>query len=91
MPQLRERFTRTQWKDCCGKGCKKCRIAAAYVSEYGKKEGLARLSDDRAAVKAVKKAEKADGKKAGKAAGKKARQLKAGKAGKKARQTSARK
>jgi len=52
--ELRERFSRKEWKDCCGKGCKKCDIAQAYIGEYGKKEGLDRLNDDRKAVKAGK-------------------------------------
>jgi len=86
--ELRERFTRTQWKDCCGKGCKKCDIAQTYIGEYGKKEGLERLNDDRAAVKAGKAAAKAgkksgDGKKAGGKKGGKAK--KGGKKGGKAK------
>jgi len=67
--ELRERFSRKEWKDCCGKGCKKCDIAQAYIGEYGRKEGLERLNDDRKAVKAGKASAK-PGKKAG--AGKKA-------------------
>ena len=55
MPELKERFSRKQWKDCCGKGCKKCEIAGAYIDEYGKKKGLAKLNEDRAAVKKAKK------------------------------------
>ncbi len=81
--ELRERFTRAQWKDCCGKGCKKCDIAQAYIGEYGKKEGLERLNDDRKAVKAGKataKAGKKDGK-AKKGGGKKDAKTKKGKGG----------
>ncbi|RPI27999.1 MAG: hypothetical protein EHM52_05395, partial [Actinomycetota bacterium] len=63
--ELRERFSRKEWKDCCGKGCKKCDIAQAYIGEYGKKEGLDRLNDDRKAVKAGKASAK-PGKKAAK-------------------------
>jgi hypothetical protein len=62
--ELRERFSRKEWKDCCGKGCKKCDIAQAYIGEYGRKEGLDRLNDDRKAVKAGKASAK-PGKKAG--------------------------
>lgn len=69
--ELVERFSRKQWKDCCGKGCKKCDIAQLYVAAYGKKKGLELLNDDRAAVrkgKALKKKAKAgDGKKKAKA------------------------
>jgi hypothetical protein len=60
--ELMERFTRKQWKDCCGKGCKKCEIAQAYIGEHGKKKGLELLNEDRAAAKKGKKAKKADGK-----------------------------
>ncbi len=63
MAELKERFSRKQWKDCCGKGCKKCEIAQAYIGEYGKKDGLEKLNEDRAAVKKAKKG----GKKAKKA------------------------
>ena len=67
--ELRERFTRKQWKDCCGKGCKKCDIAQAYIGEYGKNEGLERLNDDRKAVRAGKAAPKARKKSDGKRRG----------------------
>ena len=33
--KLKNEFSRKQWKDCCGKGCKKCEIAQAYIAEYG--------------------------------------------------------
>ncbi len=59
--ELVERFTRKQWKDCCGKGCKKCAIAQAYIAEYGKKKGLALLGDDRDAVKKGKALQKKAG------------------------------
>jgi hypothetical protein len=62
--ELIERFSRKQWKDCCGKGCKKCEIAQAYIGEYGKKKGLELLADDQAAArkgKAPKKVAKASG------------------------------
>ncbi len=55
MTELRDRFARKEWKDCCGKGCKKCDIAQAYVAEYGKKKGLDKLNDDRTAVKRARK------------------------------------
>jgi hypothetical protein len=75
VPELKERFSRKEWKDCCGKGCKKCDIAQAYAGEYGKKEGLARLDADQKAVKAGKKA---------KSQGKPGTKAKKGKHGKKA-------
>jgi hypothetical protein len=56
MTKLKERFSRKEWKNCCGKGCKDCDIAQAYIGEYGKKEGLTRLNEERKAVKAGKKA-----------------------------------
>jgi hypothetical protein len=70
--ELIERFSRSQFKDCCGKGCKKCEIAQAYIGEYGKKKGLELLNEDRAAAKkgkAPKKAAKKVGKKGKKGAG----------------------
>ena len=65
MTKLKSAFGRKQWKDCCGKGCKKCEIAQAYVTEYGRKEGLEKLNTDR---KAVKKGGKTKGSKAKKKA-----------------------
>ena len=65
MTKLKSEFGRKQWKDCCGKGCKKCEIAQAYTAEYGRKEGLEKLNADR---KAVKKGGKAKGGKAKKKA-----------------------
>ena len=38
--ELSERFSRKQFKDCCGKGCKKCEIAQTYIGVYGKTKGL---------------------------------------------------
>lgn len=63
--ELMQRFSRKQWKDCCGKGCKKCEIAQTYIGEHGKKKGLDLLNDDRDAAtkgKAVKKGKAKDGK-----------------------------
>jgi general stress protein YciG len=67
--KLRDEFSRKEWKDCCGKGCKKCAIAQAYIAEYGsRKTGLEKLNADRDAVKkAGKKGGKAKGSKKGKA------------------------
>jgi hypothetical protein len=63
--KLKNEFSRKQWHDCCGKGCKKCEIAQAYIAEFGsRKEGLAKLNADR---DAVKKGGKKKGKKSGKA------------------------
>lgn len=59
MTKLKNDFGRKQWKDCCGKGCKKCEIAQAYIGEYGRKDGLEKLNADR---KAVKKGGKKGGK-----------------------------
>jgi hypothetical protein len=64
--KLKNEFSRKEWKDCCGKGCKKCEIAQAYIGKYGRSEGLDKLNADRAAVK---KAGKKGGKtRSGKAA-----------------------
>ena len=58
MTKLKKKFGRKQWKDCCGKGCKKCEIAQTYTAEYGRKEGLEKLNADRKAVKKRGKAKK---------------------------------
>lgn len=77
MTKLRNEFSRKEWKDCCGKGCKKCEIAQTYIKEYGdRKAGLERLNADRDAVKKA-------GKKGGKTKGSK--KAKAKKARKKAK------
>ena len=47
MPDLKKKFSRSEWKDCCGKGCKKCEIAQTYIGEYGKNKGLDKLNEDR--------------------------------------------
>lgn len=60
--ELMERFSRKEWKDCCGSGCKKCDIAQAYIGEHGKKKGLELLNEDRKAAKKGKGAKKGDGK-----------------------------
>jgi hypothetical protein len=60
--KLKNEFGRKEWKDCCGKGCKKCEIAQAYIGEYGRQDGLEKLRADREAVKK-------DGKKGGKTRG----------------------
>jgi hypothetical protein len=67
--KLKNEFSRKEWKDCCGKGCKKCEIAQAYIAEYGsRKEGLDKLNADRDAVKkAGKKGGKTKGSKKSKA------------------------
>jgi hypothetical protein len=49
--KLKNEFTHKEWKDCCGKGCKKCEIAQAYIAEYGRSEGLEKLNTDRAKMK----------------------------------------
>jgi len=84
--ELSESFSRKQWKDCCGKGCKKCAIAHAYTSEFGRKKGLEVLNEDRAAAKKGKGAKKSGGKqKAVKAGAKGAKTRVGGKGGKKAK------
>ena len=55
MPELKTDFKRKTWKDCCGKGCKKCEIAQAYTGEFGRKEGLEKLNADRKLVLAIYK------------------------------------
>jgi hypothetical protein len=76
MPELKTDFKRKKWKDCCGKGCRKCEIAQAYIGEYGRKEGLEKLNADRKLVLAAKKSGK---KKSGKKGGGKKKGAKKGK------------
>jgi hypothetical protein len=72
MPELETDFKRKKWKDCCGKGCRKCEIAQAYIGEFGRKEGLEKLNADRRLVLAAKKGvkKKGGGKKKGAGKGK---------------------
>lgn len=63
MTKLKNEFSRKEWKDCCGKGCKKCDIAQAYIGEYGRTDGLDKLNADRKAVKKGGKKGKKGGKK----------------------------
>jgi hypothetical protein len=63
---MKSRFSRKEWKDCCGKGCKKCEIAQAYIGADGRSAGLKQLNEDRKTVLAEKK-----GKKSGKTKAKK--------------------
>ena len=45
MTKLKNEFSRKEFKDCCGGGCKKCKLAQAYIAEYGsRKEGLEKLN-----------------------------------------------
>ena len=68
MTKLKREFSRKEWKDCCGKGCKKCEIAQTYIGKYGRSEGLDKLNTDRDAVKrAGKKGGKTRSRKAAKA------------------------
>ncbi len=69
MTKLKNDYSRKEWKDCCGKGCKKCEIAQAYIGKYGRSDGLDKLKDDRDAVKKA-------GKRGGKTRSKKAARAK---------------
>jgi hypothetical protein len=46
MTKLRDDFTKKDWKNCCGKGCKKCTVHSAYLDAYGKKEGEKKFAKD---------------------------------------------
>ena len=54
MPDLKKKFSRSDWKDCCGKGCKKCEIAQTYIGVYGKSKGLQKLNEDRELMRQAK-------------------------------------
>lgn len=62
MAELKEKFSRKQWKGCCGKGCKKCEIAQTYIGVYGRSKGLERLNEDRKVMQAGKGGAKKAGK-----------------------------
>jgi len=63
MPDLKKKFTRKEWKDCCGKGCKKCALAQTYIGVYGKGKGLDKLNEDRTKMRAKKSGKKKSAKK----------------------------
>jgi len=63
MSDMTGQFSRKEWKDCCGKGCKKCSIAQAYIGAHGRSDGLKKLREDRKAVLAAKSAQKKKGSK----------------------------
>ena len=68
MTKLKNEFTPKEWKGCCGKGCKKCEIAQAYIGKYGRSKGLEKLNADRDVMKkAAKRGGKAKGGKKSKA------------------------
>jgi hypothetical protein len=46
--KFRDQWSKKEWKKCCGKGCKKCDIANAYIDEYGSKAGQKKLKKDHA-------------------------------------------
>ncbi len=72
MPDLSTKFSRKEWKDCCGKGCRKCELAQTYVAAYGRGDGLSQLKADRKAALAGKAAKKGKkGRKKGAKKGKK--------------------
>jgi hypothetical protein len=63
MSDLKKKFSRKEWKDCCGKGCKKCAIAQTYIGVYGKNKGLEKLNEDRKKMQAKKSGKTKGGKK----------------------------
>jgi len=62
MPDMASEFSRKVWKDCCGKGCKKCAIAQTYIGAHGRGAGLKQLNEDRKEVLAKKSGKKKSGK-----------------------------
>ena len=50
MSKLRHNFSHKEWKDCCTKFCKDCKIAQAYKEKFGKKEGQHKLKKDQRKV-----------------------------------------
>jgi len=47
MSKLRKNFTDKEWRACCGGFCNNCKIAAAYKSKFGKKEGEKKFAKDK--------------------------------------------
>ena len=46
MAKFRKKFSNSAWRDCCGKICDDCKIADAYIKEYGKNKGKKKLKRD---------------------------------------------
>jgi hypothetical protein len=46
MTKFRKKFSKRAWRDCCGKICDDCKIADAYIKEYGKNNGKKKLKSD---------------------------------------------
>jgi len=43
MEKFRKKFSKSAWHDCCGKLCDDCKIADAYIKEYGEKKAKKRV------------------------------------------------
>lgn len=50
MSKLRKKFSEKEWQDCCGKLCDDCKIARAYMKQYGRKEGEKKIKKDQKKV-----------------------------------------
>ena len=46
MAKFRKKFSNSAWRDCCGKFCDDCKIADAYIKEYGKKDSQKKFKRD---------------------------------------------
>jgi hypothetical protein len=46
MAKIRKKFTKRSWGECCGKFCDDCKIAKAYIKEYGKKNSPKKFKKD---------------------------------------------
>jgi len=46
MEKFRKKFSKSAWHDCCGKLCDDCKIADAYIKEYGEKKAKKKLKSD---------------------------------------------
>ena len=46
MAKFRKQFSPKAWKKCCGKGCRKCEIHAAYLAEFGTAAGEKKFRKD---------------------------------------------
>ncbi len=53
MAKLRKKFSNSAWRDCCGKICDDCKIADAYIKEYGKNKGEKKLKRDHKKIRKI--------------------------------------
>lgn len=53
MVKFRKKFSKSTWRDCCGKLCDDCKIAEAYIKEYGENKAKKRLKRDQKKIEKI--------------------------------------